>query len=262
MLLARDTSTGTGAHDVLLGTARPALAALLGRPTVAGEGTASDAAQRRLDRLRYDLHDGPQQELHLLAEDLRLFRSQLAPMISEHPDRDRALGRLDDLEAQLIALDEDLRRLSTSTRSPLLTTGSLARALHDVAQAFTVRTGIVPYTELRGDVGSLTDSQQIALLSLVREALANVRRHAGAGQVAITIAADELTITAEVSDDGSGFDPETTERRAARAGRLGLVGMHERMRMLGGQTRITSAPGGPTVVAASLPRWPVDPAAG
>ena len=58
-----------------------------------------------------------------------------------------------------------------------------------------------------------------------------------------------------MSDDGRGFDPETTVARAARAGRLGLVGMHERVRMLGGQTQIDSRPGGPTVVSAVLPRW-------
>ena len=257
LLVARDLAAAAGAHDGLLSRARPALAALLEGGTVDGEARA----QRHLDRLRYDLHDGPQQDVHLLAQDLRLFRSQLAPMLSDHPDRERALGRLDDLEAQLIALDDALRRLSTSTRSPLLATGSLARALHQVVQAFTARTEIVPRTELRGDVESLTDSQRIAVLSLVREALANVRRHSEAERVEITITADEQTITAEVSDDGAGFDPDTTEPRAAQAGRLGLVGMHERMRMLGGHTRITSAPGGPTVIAASVPRWPVDPAA-
>ena len=105
---------------------------------------------------------------------------------------------------------------------------------------------------------SLTDSQQIALLSLIREALANVRRHSGADTVQITISVDDEAITAEVRDDGRGFAPEVDGPRAAEAGRLGLVGMQERMRMLGGETRISSAPGGPTVVAASLPRWPVE----
>ena len=220
------------------------------------------ALARRLDRLRYDLHDGPQQDIHLLAEDLRLFGEQLAAMIDGHPDRDRALGRLDDLEAQLIALDEDLRRLVTAVGSPRPAPGSLAEALADIGVAFTARTEIVPRTELRGDTDSLTDSQRIALLSLIREALANVRRHSDAEHVAITIAAGEQTITVEVRDDGRGFRPEVDGPRAARAGRLGLVGMHERMRMLGGRTRVSSAPGGPTVVAASLPRWPLQAGAG
>lgn len=226
-------------------------------PAPPGDVGDAEAAQRRLDRLRYDLHDGPQQEVHLLAQDLRLFREQLAPMIDAHPDRERALGRLDDLEAQLIALDEDLRRLATSVGSPLLA-DSPAQTLVQVAEAFTARTGIVPRTELRGDLESLTDSQQIALLSLIREALTNIRQHSDAERVQITIVADAEAISAQVRDDGSGFDPALAGPEAARDGRLGLVGMHERMRMLGGRTEISSAPGGPTVVSAWLPRWPME----
>jgi len=217
------------------------------------------AAERRLARLRFDLHDGPQQEVHLLAQDLRLFRDQLQAMIAAHPDRDLALGRLDDLEAQLIALDEDLRRLSTSVRSPLIAE-SLSDTLVQVAQTFTQRTGIVPRTTVSGDIESLTDSQQIALLSLVRESLANVRQHSDAEHVEIAIAAGAEAITVEIQDDGSGFDPEVAGPRAAQSGHLGLVGMRERMRMLGGRTEIHSAPGGPTVVSAVLPRWPADSA--
>ena len=102
----------------------------------------------------------------------------------------------------------------------------------------------------------LTDSQQITLLALIREALSNIRKHANARTVSISITSDAEGIRAVVSDDGDGFDPEEMLVRAARAGRLGLVGMHERVRMLGGQTHIESRPGGPTVISATLPPWP------
>jgi signal transduction histidine kinase len=217
------------------------------------------ALQRRLNRLRFDLHDGPQQEVHLLAQDLRLFRDQLAPMIEGHADRDRALGRLDDLEAQLVALDADLRQLSTAARSPLVE-GSLAEELGQLADAFHRRTGITPRTEISGTIDALTDSQQIAVLSIVRESLSNVRRHSEADKVEIAIAAGSDSIVVEVRDDGSGFAPEVDGPAAARGGHLGLVGMRERTEMLGGHTEIRSAPGGPTVISASLPRWPAEPA--
>jgi two-component system sensor histidine kinase UhpB len=227
-------------------------------PTIPDDGSERLALERRLARLRFDLHDGPQQEIHLLAQDLRLFREQLAPMLATHPDRARALGRLDDLEAQLIALDADLRRLTSSSRSPL-TGPSLTDGLLRVAAGFTQRTGIVPDTEITGETESLTDSQQIALLSLVHQALANVRQHSDAEHVTITLTADEDAIVVRVLDDGGGFAPDVAGPRAAQAGHLGLVGMRERMRMLGGHTEIRSAPGGPTVVAATLPRWPAAP---
>ena len=216
------------------------------------------ALQRRLNRLRFDLHDGPQQQVHLLAQDLRLFREQLAPMLERHPDRDRALGRLEDLEAQLVALDDDLRRLSTAARSPLVEE-SLADGLAQLAEVFQQRTGISPHTEVSGGIDALTDSQQIAVLSIVRESLSNIRRHSEADNVEISISAGEESIVVEVRDDGSGFEPEVEAPAAALRGHLGLVGMRERTEMLGGRTEIHSTPGGPTVVSASLPRWPAEP---
>jgi signal transduction histidine kinase len=212
--------------------------------------------ERRLARLRFDLHDGPQQDLHLLAEDLRLFREQLRPMIAGAPDEHRAMGRLDDLEAQLVALDGDLRRLLSSVQSPLLVPGSLSSALGELTDAFAARTGVVPETTFADPMTPMTDSQQIALLSLIREALSNIRRHSNARHVQIAIGSGSDGAHVVVSDDGTGFDPETTLVRAARGGHLGLVGMHERVRMLGGRTQIDSRPGGPTVVSATLPPWP------
>ena len=215
------------------------------------------AAERRLARLRFDLHDGPQQDVHLLAQDLRLFRDQLSSLIAGHADEERARGRLDDLEAQVMALDRDLRQLATTVQSPFQAPDSLGDGLRQITEAFAQRTGVVPRTHLRGSLTTLTDSQQIALLSLIREALSNIRKHSDADRVEIAIDATIEGVRVQVTDDGRGFDPEPAAALAARAGRLGLVGMRERVRMLGGSTRIESRPGGPTVICAILPPWSV-----
>jgi signal transduction histidine kinase len=210
--------------------------------------------ERRLARLRFDLHDGPQQEVVLLAEDLGLFRSQLDGVISGDPNRQRLLGRLDDLQSRLVALEGDLRRIYVSMQSPLLGTDALPEAVMQLADDFATRAGVDPDVHFHGTFSDLTDSQQIALLGLVREALNNIREHSEATDVTITVSADDAGISAIVTDNGRGFDPETTLVRAAREGHLGLVGMHERVRLLGGQTEIDSRPGGPTVISISLPR--------
>jgi signal transduction histidine kinase len=262
-LIAHGVQPDAAELGPLLAAAAASLAGLLDREAVLSRQHSQEsvmgAVERRLARLRFDLHDGPQQDVHLLAQDVRLFRGQLGPMIAGDPDQDRALGRLDDLEAQLIALDGDLRRLSTSLPSPFLAPGSLLEAVAQLADAFSERTGIRPETELSGDLTQLSDSQQITLLSLIREALSNVRKHSDASVVSISIVSDSDGVKVQISDDGRGFDPAATPARAARAGRLGLVGMHERVRMLGGRTQIDSRPGGPTVVAATLPPWPTAP---
>jgi signal transduction histidine kinase len=261
VVLARPIEPSAAAPALLMSAAAPTFAALLDREALlAREHSAQDtvvsSVERRLARLRFDLHDGPQQDVHLLAQDLGLFREQLRPMVAGDPNAGRLLGRLDDLEAQLVALDGDLRRLATSVQSPFLAPGSLPEALGQLTAAFAARTGVHPQTSFDSSLSHLTDSQQITLLALIREALSNIRQHSDAGAVTITISSDDRGVRAQIRDDGSGFDPETTLVRAARAGHLGLVGMHERVRMLGGRTQIDSRPGGPTVISATLPPWP------
>ncbi len=139
---------------MLLDAAGPAVGAILDRIELLNIGaldgpSVSSALERRLARLRYDLHDGPQQDVHLLGLDLRLFRDQLSSVIRGQPNEARLVGRLDDLEAQLVALDSELRHISTSMQSPFLPAGTLAEALHDITEAFASRSGIQPEVELR-----------------------------------------------------------------------------------------------------------------
>ncbi|MGH2859603.1 MAG: sensor histidine kinase [Solirubrobacteraceae bacterium] len=245
---------------LLAGEAAPNLARLLNRSALlrrrASERTVAEAVERRLARLRFDLHDGPQQDAHLLAQDLRLFSEQLGPLLVDHPDRERALGRVDDLEAQIAALDRELRRLSALVNQPA--PRSTAEALAEIADSFRGRTGIAPAVSLTGELDRLTDSQRLAVLALVREALSNVRKHAEAERVLISVVAGAGGIAIRIEDDGAGFDPEPTRARAAGEGHLGLVGMQERVLMLGGELKLESRPGGPTVVSAALPQWPPD----
>jgi signal transduction histidine kinase len=216
------------------------------------------ATNRRLSRLRFDLHDGPQQDVLMLADDLNYFRDQLASATEGVAHRDRLLGRIDDLQARLVALDGDLRRISASLQSPFLQSHSLRDAITQLTDSFAARTAVTPEVNLRGEFASLTDSQQITLLALIREALANVREHSNAHHVSVSLSTGRDGVVATVSDDGQGFEPEATLVRAAREGHLGLVGMHERVRLLGGQTQIDSQPGGPTVISVTIPPAPVE----
>jgi signal transduction histidine kinase len=263
-LVALGPTAASPENRYLLESAAGMLAAMLERKELLARGGGEDllaleATERRLARVRFDLHDGPQQDVILLAEDLALFRTQLESVIEGHTHGHRLLGRLEDLQARLVALDGDLRRVYVSVKSPFLQAEPLPDALAQITDDFASRTHIDPDVQLKGDFSKLTDSQQIALLSLIREALSNVREHSEATNVEIAVSASGDALEATVTDDGNGFDPEVTLVRAAREGHLGLVGMHERVRLLGGRTQIDSRPGGPTVISISLPPPPTTP---
>jgi len=261
---------------VLVGSARPGmgdacrpflrdaagmLGAVLERNAMLAANAVSERAliessERKLARLGFDLHDGPIQDVVVIAQDLRVLRDRLEPLIENGRERELARASFEDVESQLASLESALRRISNEVRAAsVLLNRPFARALRDVAQAFATRTNIEPQLNLEGELGTLSASQQIALLNIVHEALANVREHSDASEVRIAVSANSEGVEAQVLDDGAGFDLEPTLIRAAREGRLGLVAMHERVRLLGGQCRIDSRPGGPTVVSVMLERW-------
>ena len=220
-----------------------------------GERSLVASCERRLVRVGLDLHDGPIQELAAFAVDVALLRRQLARSLDAHEHGDTLLGRVDDLQARLVELDRDLRELASSAESSALLATSFSDLLAKELEAFSARNEIESEFAVRGRFESLTASQRIALLRVVQEALGNVRRHSRASRVSVTIFPQRTHVYAEVTDNGCGFDVERTLVHAARRGHLGLVGMSERIRLLGGRFDIQSRPGGPTTISAMLPRW-------
>jgi signal transduction histidine kinase len=208
------------------------------------------ASERRLTRLGCDLHDGPLQDVVALADDLRLARAQVASLLdADHVTR--AAGRFDDLEARLASLDQGLRDISRAIRSTSAVERPLEDALRGGIDALhrtgTMQAGLA----VDGDLTGLTASQKIVLFRVVQESLSNARRHSDATRVRVRVRSTLRYISVLVSDDGRGFDVDA----ARRSGRLGLTGVIERVRLLGGDIEIQSSPGGGTRVRATLPRW-------
>jgi signal transduction histidine kinase len=215
-----------------------------------------EGGERRVMRLGLDLHDGPLQELLLMAEDLRLFREQLVGVLGDRDEFVTVAGRLDDLEARLLALEGGLRRISRAVDAGGPPAQPFSQGLEEIVRAFAERCEITPNVTLEGDPEAISASQRIALLSVVGEALNNVREHARAvSGVGVEIAIGADGVRARVVDDGRGFDVEQALVRAARHGRMGLAGIHERVRLLGGSCVIESRSGGPTSISLRLPRW-------
>jgi signal transduction histidine kinase len=221
----------------------------------ASEPGLAAANERLLVRLGFDLHDGPLQQVYALAQDVRLLREQMGDVVGgEH--RETVVGRFADLEAQLAELHQDLRDLAHSLEPRSLLQQPLPQAVERELAALNRRTGISTSIVLEGSFDALTASQRIALLRVLQEALSNIRYHSGSHKVSVTLRDDPVTgVCMEVGDDGRGFDPAGVVPAADGESGIGLVGMRERLRLLGGRLEIESAPGGPTTVRATLPRW-------
>ena len=219
------------------------------------ERSLVQAGERRLTRLGFDLHDQPLQEVAALASEMRLFRSQIGRTEVQDDLRNILLGRVQDLEARLAALDGSLRALCHTLEPPTLVARSLAESLQHEVDSHAARTETRVTLDVKGDLDLPSDSQRIALVRIVQECLSNAREHSGASEIAVALDSKLSHVELTVTDNGRGFDVESTLLGSARRGRLGLVGVHERARLLGGTCEVTSRPGGPTTITVSLPRW-------
>ena len=220
-------------------------------------GTAGLAAanERLLVRLGFDLHDGPLQQVYVLAQDVRLLREQMLMLVgSAH--RKPIVGRFADLESQLAELHQDLRDLAHSLEPRSLLQQPLPDAVGRELGALNRRTDISTSIAIDGSFDTLSASQRIALLRVLQEALSNIRQHSGCREVAVTLCHDNADgVCMEIRDDGHGFNPASVVPDEDGRSGIGLAGMRERLRLLGGRLEVESAPGGPTIVTATLPRW-------
>ncbi|WP_203706030.1 sensor histidine kinase [Asanoa iriomotensis] len=128
---------------------------------------------------------------------------------------------------------------------------NLAASVDELCRAWSASTGI-PVQVSVAAVDS-PDSVSYELTRILREALANVARHAGARQVAVRLAPRPHGLVLEISDDGVGFTVPADLTGLQSAGHFGIVGMNERARTAGGALRIASAPGYGTRITVSVP---------
>jgi len=260
-LVARGPAAESQHLEEYLEEAATALAPLLERASlfdrrVQREHDLVAAGERRLLRLGYDLHDGPLQEIVALAEELRAASTQISTVV---PDdfRQRVRGRFNDVHARLGALDESLRQIAHSIRSTTAVARPVADAVEGELLALESATGIAVDLQVSGNLSTLSDSQKIVLFRVVQEALSNVRKHSEARRVSVVLRSRRTFVEVAVADDGCGFRPQQLDTN-----RLGLAGISERVRLLGGAVEIETNPGAGTTVRATLPQWrPSTPAA-
>jgi signal transduction histidine kinase len=193
-------------------------------------------------RLARDLHDSTAQSLAGLSMNLAVAQERREALDN------RTRTALDESEALAQHCSREIRSLSYLLHPPLLTEVGLVAAVRWCADGFAQRSGIAIELDLSEGFGRLPADVENALFRIVQECLANVQRHSGSPTAHIRMHRQGRRVTLEVRDEGRGMPPGLTSRGdAVESLGVGLLGMRERVRQLGGRFEIDSGPGGATI---------------
>lgn len=198
-------------------------------------------------RISVDLHDSVAQWLAAASYRVQTFSALVAD-----GNNSKARDELEAMETTINKSLKELRRLMIGLRPPALDELGLNHALRQSLEELKADGIVCGFREV-GTPVRLASSTEIAVYRIVQEALANIRKHAGATKVNISLQflADRLIV--EVRDNGRGFDFYKTLDSAISVGRMGLLGMKQRVETLGGDIRINTREGAGTTIILSLP---------
>jgi signal transduction histidine kinase len=199
--------------------------------------SAQEDERRRLAR---ELHDETGQALTSILLGLRGLED------AQDPETLRAaVGEVRDLVRSTL---QDVRRLAVELRPKALDDFGLVPAVERLTESFAEQTGIdVEFVHNIPD-DRLPPGIETALYRIVQESLTNVVKHARAGHVSVVLTGKDGSVSILVEDDGVGFEPSR-----ARSDGLGLLGMRERVELLGGRMTVESRPGAGTTFVAEVP---------
>jgi signal transduction histidine kinase len=211
----------------------------------------SEAQETERGRISRELHDRLGQDLTALKLGLQNLRRQgpFAVAVGE------GLGKLETLAEGLM---RDIHRLAWELRPSVLDDLGLDLALQRAADQWSRNTGVPVDLHTGADSGTkrLPQELETTLYRIAQEALTNVARHAQANRVSLLLERRSGYVSLIVEDDGRGFDAQGAMGAPASPGRLGLLGMQERVRLAGGTLTIESSPGAGATVFARLPLEP------
>ena len=198
-------------------------------------------------RIARELHDDTAQAL----VDLSRRIDDLAT--SSEPLSETVIGRLEEFQELIDSVLRDVRRFSRDLRPSVLDDLGLLPALEWLTLNLMQEDGIKTELKVYGTRRRLPPEAELALFRIVQEALSNIRKHSQASRVVTAVEFSEGRVKITVDDNGQGFELSGRTDDLAAMGKLGLIGMHERARLLDGTLTVHSKPGKGTTIAVDVP---------
>jgi signal transduction histidine kinase len=204
--------------------------------------SAQEDERRRIAR---ELHDETSQTIVALAVGLDTVRHAGSPQ--------EASAKLDDARALASRALDGLHRVIFDLRPSVLDDLGLASAVRWWVARHLTPAGITTHVEVENLESRLPPTIEIPVFRAVQEALTNVVRHSGAKTVLVQISRERGLLSVDVEDDGRGFSPVDVAKPSESGQGLGLLGMRERIEILGGSLTLDSSPGAGTHVSFTVP---------
>ena len=199
-------------------------------------------------RIAMELHDETAQALLLSCQRLdRLVADEGFDLPSD------VSSELQDLRADTVRTLNDLRRLTQHLRPRVFDDHGLVPALEWLADSLLDQYGIGARVQVMGALPERSPETELLLFRIAQEALHNVGRHSGATEAVVSLQGGRGRIMMTVADNGRGFRLTGSLSDLGRKGKLGLLGMDERARLVGGTLDIRSVPRGGTTITVELP---------
>ncbi|MFQ5944645.1 MAG: GAF domain-containing protein [Anaerolineae bacterium] len=200
---------------------------------------AREEARRELART---LHDGLVAQLASLAMGI----DHVGALVEREPGSIPA--ELEALKRLTQGLSDEARVLLFELRPVILETQGLVPALEAYMDQLRRSEGPTYHLDTRGLERRLSSEVEATIFEVIREAVNNARRHAGAQNIAVRVSQQDGAVVASVEDDGRGFDVEAVRSGFDRHGHLGLINMQERAEQIDGHLSFSSKPGAGTLV--------------
>lgn len=217
----------------------------------------TEQAEREMRRLSQQLVEAQEDERRSLSRELHDEVGQMLTALRldlgtlERSNRDpggQYAAVLDDAKSLAEKTLQAVRSLAMGLRPSMLDDLGLAPAIDWQAREFSRRSGVPVSVEMDGSLGNLPDPQRTCVYRVVQEALTNCARHAKAKAIRILLHGRKGWLSLTIQDDGIGFTPDAIRGRG-----LGLIGLEERVRKLGGKLDIHSQPMKGTALSVELP---------
>ena len=207
------------------------------------------AREAEAARIAQELHDELGQELSVLRLELERLRRKVV-LGDDLVSREELAVEVDELGERVDATVRSVRRIASELRPGVLDRLGLTAGLEWLLNEFERRSGIATSFVAEGVEDKVDADISTAIFRITQEALTNVARYAGATAVTARLSGSAHHLLLSIEDNGCGFDPSAEPPTLS----LGLLGMKERARRLGGAFDITSLPGKGTELRVDIPR--------